>query len=234
MFCKNCGQKISDQQNFCEFCGATSSSTGRIYSVRDEQISLIDDIISFFSQKKELYDEYDKVTQRINNLKFTCARAALIWGIILSAVMTVLSLTLFISLLSDGENPLYALIPFSFVLAGGALIFLFVARNKKRRIALEIAINQYSKLSEELSNHYAVCENCPVGIEYTNPSTLLAIKKMIQSGRADTIKEAINVLLDDAHRRKMEDLAVKTAQYVESNYKLSRVAVIASIADLLD
>ena len=229
MFCKNCGQKISDQQNFCEFCGAASSSTGRIYSVRDEQISLIDDIISFFSQKKELYAEYDKVTQRINNLKFTCAKDALIWGLILLSVMSVLSL----NLLSDGENPLYALIPFSFsVLAGGALIFLFFARNKKRRIALEIAINQYSKLSEELSNHYAVCENCPVGIEYTKPSTLLAIKKMIQSGRADTIKESINVLLDDAHRRKMEDLAVKTAQYVESNHKLTRVAVIASIADL--
>ena len=67
------------------------------------------------------------------------------------------------------------------------------------------------KFCEELYQYYLNYGYCLVSAEYTNPSNLLAILHTIESGRADTIKEAINILVEDAHRNNMEALATQTA-----------------------
>ncbi len=231
MFCKNCGKEITNTQNFCEHCGYNVSNSVSSLSIRQSELELMDHIINFFNEKKDFYDEYDKSTQRINKLSPVCAKAALVWGIILLAVMSFISLLLIGSLLASEESLAYVLILVPFFIAGGALIFIFNIRNNRRTIELKKAIDTYQYVSEGLENHYKSYENCPIGIEYTNPTNLLAIKRMLQSGRVDTIKESINMLIEDAHRRKMEDISLKTAQYVQSTYNLSKASVAISVAD---
>lgn len=53
-----------------------------------------------------------------------------------------------------------------------------------------------------------------LGYEYTNPYILQSIRKVLCSGRADSIKEALNVLINDAGMDEMQlqlDLAARAS-----------------------
>ena len=71
---------------------------------------------------------------------------------------------------------------------------------------------RYNQLGEDLSNYYENYGYCPVAASYTNPRILREIRKPIEMGRADTIKEAMNLLVQDAHNAEMEAQAAATAQ----------------------
>ena len=61
-------------------------------------------------------------------------------------------------------------------------------------------------------------------MEYTNPRITQVIYNVIRQGRADTPKEAINVMLQDAHRSEMELIAAQTAAAAHSASRSSGVA----------
>ena len=73
---------------------------------------------------------------------------------------------------------------------------------------------------------YAEYPLCPIGPEYSNPDVLYALLQVIQSGRADTIKEALNILIDDSYRQKMQEYSQKIEKSVadiERNTKVSAI-----------
>ena len=45
--------------------------------------------------------------------------------------------------------------------------------------------------------------NCPVSFEFSNPMYLEYFVHLMENGRADSIKEAINLFIDDTHKRKL-------------------------------
>ena len=57
---------------------------------------------------------------------------------------------------------------------------------------------------------------CPVSIDYSHPKTLEYLYTLMNNRRADTVKEAINLMEEEIHRKRMEmnqqELIYRTAQ----------------------
>lgn len=170
---------------------------------RQKELQRMDDLIRYFSVKQNQYDEYDEVSEQIYRLSCASSKAALIWGIIIAV-----GCILFTIITQAGYWMFFALLG-----CGLIALHIFLQIRKKKRLAE--ASSRYYQLTEELISHYRNYANCPMGPEYTNPSNLAVVKRTIISGRADTIKEALNILVEDAHRNKMENLASQTAQYAQ-------------------
>ena len=102
-----------------------------------------------------------------------------------------------------------------FMVFPGVLMIIVDKRKIKKGYLNEVDYytSKYYSLNYELYNHYIAYKNCPIGPEYTNPANIRVILDTIISGRADTIKEAINILVEDAHRKRMEDYAAQTADF---------------------
>lgn len=101
-----------------------------------------------------------------------------------------------------------------FVLPGVLMIIVDKKKIKKGYLnEVECYTNKYYSLYDELYTHYFNYKNCPIGPEYTNPANIRVILDTIISGRADTTKEAINILVEDAHRNRMENYAAQTAEF---------------------
>ncbi len=67
--------------------------------------------------------------------------------------------------------------------------------------------------------------------EYANPEILEIILGMLQSGRADTIKEAINLLINDAERSEMSEYLEMIEQNTAAINEQTRVAAVFAAAN---
>ncbi len=229
-FCSKCGTKNDDGVNFCVSCGAPLQGAApqtpqmdpqmqammmqqmmmqqqqmggmqALAQQRQESLNEMDRMISYFGQKQNEYDEYDYLNDLIPRQMYVKAKPMLVFGII----STVLSFILF------GAGGGAAGAGAVFLIIGLGLIGGFIALNVVRKNKLNANLDRVAILANELAEHYAGYGMCLVGAEYSNPRILLAIRDAITAGRADTPKEAINVLLDDNHKSNMEALATQTA-----------------------
>jgi len=94
--------------------------------------------------------------------------------------------------------------------------------NEKKASFLKQYEDRRDALAEELNNHYMNYGYCPVAASYTNPQILTLIREPIDLGRADTIKEAINVMIQDSHNSEMELQAQMAAQAAASAARSSK------------
>lgn len=247
MFCPYCGTSLVDGALFCMKCGKPIASIPEskepvlsFQSVADLQvqkyqmqkdaarkseINSLSTALSHFSLKKAQFKEYDEVCKRVNHYARGAKSALLVWGCII-AMCGLLSLMVF---LSENVSPAPAffvmLIPSVMMIVGG--ILMKVNNHKKYSKAIE----RYTQLSKELYAHYVMCPSCPVGAEYINPVILELLLKVLQSGRADTVRESINITIDDAHRAEVQAYLATIAQHTaEINRKtgVSTVFVAAS------
>ena len=70
---------------------------------------------------------------------------------------------------------------------------------------------RYNIVVKELEEYYLSYGYCAIGMEFTNPRIIYKLADIVRQGRADNIKEAINILFTDAHRDRMEMLAEEMA-----------------------
>lgn len=197
MYCVNCGAEILENATFCSACGTriaqNQTQTENFQSQKDiihkNEIFKLKMAINYFSQKYNQYKAYDKACAMLNEYSRPASKALIIWGCIILTI----GLMLCIATLSV-QSVVLVLIPGIAMLIGG--IFMQVNNRRKYRSAKY----EYTCLSRELYKHYASYTNCPVGAEFTNPETLQKILSVLISGRADTIKESINILLSDVDR----------------------------------
>ena len=206
MFCQKCGNQVDNNASFCPYCSSPISGAqpSRVSSVqmrqqtRQDEIGELDKMIQYFSQKQAQYDEYDAVCARLDPYYLRKRPSLIIWGLV--------SIATGILLLTGGVF----VVGIIAILGGGALVFAFIKSTQARTKNYAAASQRYYELSEELYQHYINYGPCLVSASYSNPSNLAAIKQTIQSGRADTIADALNVLLDDEHKAAMEAYASKT------------------------
>ena len=159
----------------------------------------------YFSQKAAEYDEYDLINATLDEYDKR-KPGLLVWGIILLVIGSSL---LSVSLSRDVETCMTILSAVWCLGATGmilAFIFSTISRNKNKRNALSRLV----QLADELHTHFVNFGYCAVGEEFTNPAILAKIGENLRSGRADTIKEAINIMFDDAHKSQMEYAAMET------------------------
>ncbi len=208
-------------------------------NLREQEINEVRKMLNYFSLKTEQYNEYDSVCREFLRLKSGRRIAAIAWGCILTIAGGILTGFAIISAFSKLFNGYFNSAASTFLIALLTAVFLvlpgillIMLDKKKIRVEynqqLTYYTNRYYDLSDELYNHYLNYKNCPIGPEYTNPSNIQVILDTIVSGRADSTKEALNVLVEDAHRNRMENYAAQAAQYAQQAAKQAGRAAAAS------
>lgn len=245
-FCTKCGALASGNQNYVTvqpgYNGAVQNGYSGDFdrgSVRRTEINEVRKMLSYFSQKTEQYNEYDYVCREFYRLKGGRRIAAVAWGYILAIGGSILAVYLIggavIELIkgkpeSAGTSFILGILAAFFLALPGVLLILLDKKKIRKEYNEQLAYytDKYFGLSNELYNHYLNYKNCPIGPEYTNPANIQVILDTIISGRADTTKEALNVLVEDAHRNRMEDLAAQTAQFAQEAARQAGRAASAS------
>jgi hypothetical protein len=98
-------------------------------------------------------------------------------------------------------------------------------RSKKNKKRLEA---QISEIQGALTPYYRAYMDCPVAFEYSSPAYLAELIRLMESGRADSIKEAINIAIDDNHKRNLLNMQHDIARNTASAARSARSAATAS------
>ena len=203
MFCPFCGATVADGAAFCSTCGKSLSAQPSVAvqappitdyqaqknAVRQSEINALDNGLRYFMQKKDDFDAYDMVCELVNYYAGGAKSSLLVWGCII-ATFGIIGL---LAAASGGGAALLGMF-LAFLLPGGMMIaggILMKINNRKKYAYYQ---QEYANLSQSLYEHYLGYPNCPVGPEYVNPEILSLVMGILQSGRADTIKESLNIL----------------------------------------
>ena len=205
MFCPKCGKQILDQSFFCMYCGANIAILTPINqnnqldfefqnhrkAVRDSEINLLNNLLQYFSQKKEIYDEYDNASELLIYYSNGAKSSLLVWGCILVAF----GIFGFFSVNDIHEYMKYAL---PFILFPGILMLIGgILMKVSNRMNYNHFKRNKENLFQELYSYYNTFSDCPIGFKFSNPRILESIMQIIKSGRADTIKESINIMINN-------------------------------------
>lgn len=246
MFCSNCGAQIPEGGKFCSGCGQAINADGTVTPVvqapavdnmiafqaqknalRQSEIGALENTLAHFNQKRTEFEEYDLVCELVNDFSRGAKSALLVWGIIIVSC----GLLGLLGVLSEGvmEGVLGVLL--AFILPGAAMMvggILMKVNSAKKKAYFEA---EYARLSQELYDHYVAYPNCPVGPEYVNPEILELILSTLISGRADTIKESINLLIAEANQAEvnayLESIEAQTAS-INANTRVAAVFAAAN------
>ncbi len=250
MYCPGCGSEIKIGEKFCMHCGNPIDEKRKIVAQKPTHVSSISQqrssriesanevarMIEYFSPMQPQYDEYDQCSEIIDNCTRKLKIAPVVIGIILCAwgylpIIAVLSVFGISGIARFGlEEHLVFCLP---ALLGTLVIVLRIIEVINRKKKLNQSIERQILLAKELTDYYNnYGELCLVGAEFSNPRILELIGNTLRQGRADTIKEAINVLLDDAHKTRMELQAELTAQSARQAASGATAAAVFSAARL--
>ena len=183
-------------------------------------------MISYFSKVSDKYAEYERVCVALDPRNKRKRVGLLVWGIIIAVIGLTFAEAFNHS--SQGMSTFGVIT----ILGGVAMIIGYIASSSARNTNYDDAYKRFNQLTNELLRYYQGYGPCLVSAEYTNPNNLVAIRDTISSGRADNIKEALNVLIDDAHRNNMEAFARQSAISSAAAARGATAAAIFSAANL--
>lgn len=256
MFCSGCGSRVNgDKSKDLTTVSEKASPIAIQEKTRTESIEEMNRMIQYFGQKQQQYDEYDDCVEKINYysnpnsiVKVSGNRGTT--QITIGIVMVCLTLFFggFPALFSlfalggsyDISSPLAILFFFTAFMVGGVvLVVLGVSKNSEySRLVRQERANLLSKyderlteLANELQIHYKKYGYCATGPSYTNPKILSKLNELLALGRADTIKEAINLMHQEAHNAEMELQAAMTARSAESAARGANTAAFFTAAN---
>lgn len=219
MFCPNCGQSLADGARFCANCGSSLTPAqpapaadyymmnsmhqyqAQKSATRQSEMNTLDNLISYFGRKEDQYDEYDAVSAAVNVYSRGAKKGLIVWGAILASFGFIFQLAR-----NDADAAVLGTVGLIiFLLPGLAMIFGGIMMQISNKKKYQRVLARWQELSDELYRHYAAYPSCPIGPEYSNPHILRMLRNTLQSGRADTIKECLNLMVADANQRALED-----------------------------
>ena len=254
-FCKQCGADLQGA-NFCPVCGAPANEQaalsrqggGVVYpsakSLRQETLQELKQLNDCFGSKADLYLELDDVEERVSNGKrFPIVQIIMIaLGIIglIFAVKLSFGTATFSSAgveLSSGQIFLANLFTFVFSSIIPVILLIFGIRGYKKRSKkygeeYNALLIRRDWLTNELKTNFEAYPACPISYEYTHPRILNILTSYIQSGRANTITDAVNLLHDELYKQEMLDQAAATRAAAEEAKNEARWASTASTINL--
>lgn len=209
MFCSNCGKEITENSKFCPHCG---SAVNQIEETKTRDVAqgngLLDklsDCKIYFSQISALYDFHRIGSKLINNTvwikkvnsKFTEGIICLLLGVI-TFIPT------FKYIIENEWVPLIFLwevviAEIVFAIVGGVMTLIY----KKHKSTIAFYKEKMPVIDGKIADYYNKYSDCPISIEYSDPNTIERIISYLNSGRAENIKEAINVYEDECHKEQM-------------------------------
>lgn len=213
-FCSNCGCEVSADEKFCHSCGTAlnavqvQNQSGNISSPnvnpREDSLKKITTYHDYFSQYEDGF-RYYLYCQDLGNTPKRKSIGLKIVSIIL-LIYAILFLIESFALLIFGDTGF-----FTFSIIMSAIMFLvFLPLNKKVK-NIKTAKNDLPVITENLEKCYAKFGDSSIGIQYVFPWILRDLYSYVQNGRADSIKEAINIYETELHNQTMKNLAAETA-----------------------
>ncbi|MBO4650340.1 MAG: zinc ribbon domain-containing protein [Clostridiales bacterium] len=258
-FCWHCGMELKDVMQFCPGCGTRQDASNMqiaqpsvidssamrnissgvsqdVIHTRSDSLSEVNRMLRYFSEKSAIYDEYEILQNGIEELCPTpdpnmgWISKWLKYGYLKTLPYWIGGILFFIGLTSLSKSSTAAVGGFWMVV--GILIMALVTKKRMdRKSEVNRIAQRINEISIELNNHYQAFGPCLVGYEFSNPKILYSIKSTIEAGRADTIKEAINCILEDHHRSYMEvqmEMTYRAAKQAELAADLTAIAVLCN------
>ena len=247
-FCMSCGKPVLTQPMAPAPVYAPVSTINQQERVRTDTLSELNRMINYFSVKQQQYDEYDTCSDNIDYYSNPRARLNVNTGIagkpfiIAGAIVTGIFMffayiALIFAQMTENYGTMVVMYLISF-LGIGSLVFGIIRNVKNNRIRNNYRLNQlrqnetrFAQLADELSAYYASYGYCPTGPSYTNPKILNKLRELVYIGRADTVKEAINIMHQDAHNSEMELQAAMTARSAASAARGAHAAAFFTAAN---
>ena len=191
----------------------------------NDTIAKLDQMIGYFDKKQKQYDEYDECCEKIIRYSKPGARIATAGGTG-NAMMIVGIVFFFIGCVFSGlfSSCGYKNIIFQFwvlvllfglvMIMAGSIKKSHYRRNqeKKKNAILAENKNRFVSLENELLQYYREYSSCLTASAYTNPKILRYLRKLIELGRADNTKEAINLMHQETRNPEMESRAITAAR----------------------
>lgn len=181
---------------------------------RRREILETEKLVRYFSQKKYLFDEYDGKCGDLLRLKKGVSKIHIMLGsICLGIGFLILLVTVIIwstlrfeiayTTLSQG-GPLF-FVGGIFLVFGVIEYVMHLSKQLKLKNEAHALENRLRAIGGELNDYYKGYNACQVGFEYTNPAVLQKIGYVLRMGRADSIKDALDILIEDARKTNMPE-----------------------------
>lgn len=236
VFCYQCGSKIynpsqvKSEDTVISPANTLNSQMPMQQNTRAESIAELDRMISYFDKKQDEYDEYDKYSEKVTYYSNPRTRVSVdvgrgtgfkVTGIVIFAIsLTFLMVSCGLSGIGSSSWDFLFILFILLIAVGGFLIMVGEGKNKSfvdaQKQTKQNLLKEFQKkrnsVAESLTDYYQGYENCKVSSLYSNPKILSIIKGILISGRADTLKEAINLMIQDANYTEKELQAAMTSQ----------------------
>lgn len=237
-YCISCGIELPEETNYCGSCGKQqtdnkSCNTSKIQGndmcsnqgikefVRTDEQGVIEKLeaaYNYFMKKQNDYDELDRLTEKYQimskrkwqNTLFLCLIVYFFFIVIFGPLLHSL-ITLYIFLIVT-FIPIIVMIP-------AKTSNRYQIENDEMRLKIR-------EIEKKLLEYYESYPDRPIAYEYSNPRFIRVIKKYIETGRADSIKEALNCIKEDIYREQM----INKQEQIISNTKRAASAAELSVA----
>ncbi len=228
--CPSCGGEVqvdvSREFGFCSFCGAKiaitqdppANATRAFANNREAALGEMGKIIEHFDQVKDHYRMIDSLNGNIDYYREKIrVNHPILYPVILLALWGVLSLLLRIALL-EKDLGYIKYVSIFFVIAIVFTFFFYITQRKKINDSILDADYKIERIVEAIQEWYDEYPQCPIGVEYCHPDTLAILYDYLRKGRAETIKEALNLLANDQHNAEMKQIAIQTRNLTDLLY----------------
>lgn len=253
-FCSKCGAAINVQTDPAVIAppmipiNIQSSFISQQENSRKEFLDELDQMIKYFSKKQSLYDEYDRCSENIAYysdpktripIVGSTGKGRIVAGSILMGIFGFFTMIALLFVDSHGRGLHWVTIWGAFMGVGITLLVSgaktknynrwYLKNEKEARLANNK--KKFEEVANELAVYYQKYGYCPTGPSYTNPKILKQLRELIYTGRADSIKEAINLMHQDAHNSAMELQATLAAQSAASAARGANAAAFFTAAN---
>ena len=236
--CDKCKQPIPKESLFCPKCGAmqkirSAADSERVqqWNVKEKEkiqaemdtyaqteIGKIEKAYNYFKKNAAAYDDFNRYVQMAGIASKKTPTKGMGCAVAVVA-MTVVFPTLAYIAVGVFQSGILVLISLIACIIASIVIYLKL----KERSEMQIVDEQYEaekkrdEALKKIQDYYrAYPGQCPVSIDYSHPRTLEYLYTLMNNRRADTVKEAINLMEEEMHRKRMEthqqELIYRTAQ----------------------
>lgn len=235
--CPTCGAKIqvddSKAIGFCSYCGAQIMLKDIVEvrhvglnpaEYREDALDELYAIHAYLTLKNEKEVQLNRARIKEGQIKLWDTSQYYILG---SIIIGIVALCLPIAF--EANNKLAGIMGLLFLLGVAYLSWLFIIKpapenGENNRATMDQIHQNTLRAEEELAAVRLDYDKKTLNSEYYDIEMVSALISNIESGRADTIKEAINVYMDDGYKAEMKQIAINTQKAMESSARAAEQA----------
>ena len=221
--CPNCNGQVqidaSREFGFCSYCGTKivferEAPLNATQAFADNRSAALDEITRIMDHFEPVADDFRRVDAVNDEINFLSHKS---YAGVIGAGIVILIIGIIIMLCGG--------IPVGIAVLIVAIVLFVVPGVQKNndQQTIENLKEEKRELSRLLFDKYNEYPNCPVGIEYCRSDVLYDLYEYLRKGRAETIKEAINLLESDEHNAEMMRIARETREIAQRNLEVNTI-----------